>query len=196
MQDKQTSTYWSLMKGAALEGELKGEMLEELPIGEKMKWKDWAVKYPNTKVLSVNSRQDARAGYERYFNDSEGFRGLKAKDDRLETKAPVFAFHYNGTPQAIAYSKIQNGVSIELDPGKHLFLYRDAKDELFRSTTALVSKQGFERVEDVWKELESGVVFDVQTRTFENQELESMNGFDTFWYNWSLNNPDTKLLMP
>ena len=44
-----------------------------------------------------------------------------------------------------------------------------------------------------WTELESGARFDPATAKFIG-DVEQLLGLDTFWYNWSLNNPDTDVL--
>jgi len=193
MQDKQTDTYWSLMKGKAVAGELKGNELKELPLGEKTTWKAWREKHPATKVLSVESREDGRNPYESYFRHPRGFQGLKASDDRLDTKAPIYAFRYGGKPWAVPYGAIASGAAFELPDGKQVFLYRAPDDSIFRSTTAFISSEGFERQDGKWKERSSNSTFNGKTRRFES-EVEPLSGFDTFWYNWSLNNPSTELL--
>jgi len=44
MRDKETDTYWSIMTGDAIAGDLRGTPLEELPLGEKAQWKDWVAR--------------------------------------------------------------------------------------------------------------------------------------------------------
>ena len=75
MQDKQTDTYWSIMEGEAIAGELSGEKLVELPVSEKIQWRHWKEKYSDTLVLSVRGREDGPDGYRDYFRDSRGFGG-------------------------------------------------------------------------------------------------------------------------
>lgn len=193
MQDKQTNTYWSLMKGQALAGTMKGQSLNELPIGEKATWKEWRTKHPNTKVLSVNSKEDGRNPYQAYFRDKNGFRGLQAKDSRLETKTPIFAFHYSEKSYAIPYSEFHSGGSFLLPDGSHAFLYRAPNDDLFRSTSVFISKDGFAKNEKTWTEIKTGNTLNETTRSF-GDGIERLKGFDTFWYNWSLNNPETAVL--
>jgi hypothetical protein len=193
MQDKQTNSYWSLMKGQALAGELKGQALTELPIGEKITWKEWRAKYPNTKVLSVNSREDGRNPYQQYFRDQKGFRGLQAKDTRLKTKSPIFAFHHGDESFAIPYSEFESGASFALPDGSQVFLYREKDDEIFRSTAVFISKAGFVKKENMWIENQNNKSFDESSRSF-GANVTRLSGFDTFWYNWSLNNPETQVL--
>ena len=73
-------------------GELEGTIIRELPVGEKMKWKEWVARYPQTLVLSVQGKEDAPSGYTAYFQSDKGYRGTTAKDGRLKTKDPVFTF--------------------------------------------------------------------------------------------------------
>ena len=193
MQDKQTNTYWSLMKGKALAGTMKGEPLKELSIGEKTTWEEWRTKHPNTKVLSVNSKEDGRNPYQTYFKDQQGFRGLEANDQRLETKSPIFAFRHADKTYAVPYSEFESGGVFDLPDGSQVFLYRDLKDDLFRSTSVFISQDGFASDDETWTESKTKSKFDKSTRLF-NGDVERLKGFDTFWYNWSLNNPETELL--
>ncbi len=196
MLDQETDTYWSLMKGKALAGELKGETLTELPVGEKMSWKAWREKYPETKILSVDGRENGRNRYDKYFTDAKGFRGITAKDQRLETKAPIFAFHRNEKSFAIRYTDAYGGKNLPLPDGGEVFLYRIATDDITRSTSAFVSASGFTKTEGKWIEDGTGATFDDSKRSFENDAVKRIGGFDTYWYNWSLNNPDTELYLP
>ena len=193
MQEKQTNTDWSLMKGKALVGKMKGESLDELPIGEKTTWKQWRSKHPMTKVLSVDSRQDGRNPYKSYFQDENRFRGLEASDQRLETKTPIFAFHHRDIAYAIPYSEFQPGGVFNLSDGSQVFLFRSSDDEIFRSTSVFVSVHGFLKNDLTWTEKTTGNTFDESTRLFGNN-VRRLNGFDTIWYNWSLNNPESELL--
>ena len=195
MQDKQTDTYWSIMSGKGEAGELRGQRLAELPVGQKMMWRDWVARHPETLVLTSRGIQDPRrSSYDRYFRDSRGFRGAVARDDRLETKAPIFAFIHNERPHAIDQSGSINGRRYKIDGGLHVFLFRNRDDEIFRGSAAFRSAAGFEKRGGVWIELSSGARFDEQKREFIGGEVQRLNGFDTFWYSWSLTNPNTKLL--
>jgi hypothetical protein len=193
MQDKQTNTYWSLMKGEAMAGELEGQNLETLPVGEKATWKDWREKHPETKVLSINSMQDGPNPYQSYFANAKGFRDLEAKDDRLDTKTPIFAFCSGDKKIAVAYKDVVDGMTFTLPDGKYAFLFRGKDDPLFRSTSAFVSEKQFENQNGIWFESASENKFDVRTRSFKNEVIKLI-GFDTFWYNWSLNNPETEIM--
>lgn len=193
MQDKETDTYWSIMKGSATAGELNGTELVELPVSEKTAWKDWVARHPDTRVLSVDGREHADDGYERYWADPDGYRGQQATDRRLETKTPIFAFERDGDRFAIPHARIEGGRVVELADGALLFLHREPGAAMFRSTAAYLSRAGFVTDDAGWIELETGARFDPDSGTFA-AELDQLIGFDTFWYNWSLNNPETAVL--
>ena len=195
MQDKQTDTYWSIMTGEAAAGALEGERLIELPVSQKMRWLDWKSAHPETLALSVRGVEDPkRAAYDGYFADPRGFRGIVARDGRLETKTPIYAFLHEGRAHAITHRRIAGGRTYELEKGPSIFVYRDRKDEIFRGTAAFVSDAGFEESGGVWREVSSGARFDPEQREFAGGEVKRLNGFDTFWYNWSLAHDKPRIL--
>ena len=192
MQDQETDTYWSIMEGEALTGELAGEELLELPVSEKMQWRHWRRKHPDTIVLSVDGVEDGPNAYAPYYQNPNGFAGRSAEDERLATKAPIFAFHRDGQAYAVSQKAIEDGATFELEDGTNVFLYRKAGASMFQSTYAFVSDAGFESEGDTWIEKASGASFDAASGELPGVEI--LTGFDTFWYNFSLNNPETRLL--
>ena len=192
MQDKETDSYWSIMEGVAVAGELEGQELTELPVGEKLQWRVWKQRHPDTLVLSVGGKEDGPNSYRNYFTEPEGFRGAKAKDTRLATKEPIYAFQRAGISYAVAQRAVENGAVFELADGSSVFLYRRKGASMFQSTDAYVSERGFEEIGGVWTEKQTGAQFDPKLGGFPG--VEALAGFDTFWYNFSLNNPDTQLL--
>lgn len=198
MQDRETNSYWAILKGEAVAGVKKGTELKELPLGKKMKWKRWKRKHPDTLVLSINGTEDGRDSYGSYFRSARGFRNSKAKDRRLKTKAPIFAFKLSGQTYAVHHKHLEKGQSFAV-ADKQIFLYRSHNAELFRSTAAFYSNgDGFKKRNGQWVDLSSGCTFSPDNEVFTGDAKscpKPFPGFDTFWYNWSLNNPSTKLLM-
>lgn len=197
MRDRETDSYWSLMKSEVIGGKLSGLKMKELPVSEKMRWRDWVAKYPNTEVLSVNGREDAFPVYEDYFSSPEGFRGSKAVDSRLPTKAPIFAFQWNGKAYAVPQSAVTNGAAYDLG-GAWVFFFRPPNVEKFWSTDAYISEKNFVKRGVKWRSVGSKCVFNPQTGAFEPEGdapcPEVLSGYDTFWYNWSLNHDEVILL--
>ena len=194
MQDKETDSYWSIMTGDALAGELKGTQLVELPYGSKMTWGDWKAEHPKTVILSVDGVEHVdRNPYEEYFAGDKGFRDMEAADDRLPTKETIFAFQLAGKSYAVPYSTFVDGGAFELG-GAHLFLYRPRDSAIFYSTLAYISSDGgFERRDGAWHHA-SGATFDPEEKRFDGGNVPRLDGFDTFWFNWSMTHPATEVL--
>ena len=193
MQDQETDTYWSIMEGEAVAGELAGSKLIELPVRERISWRHWRAKHPDTLVLSVNGEEHGENGYQQYLQDPKGFLGQVAKDDRLATKEPIFAFHHGGR----RLRRSAEGCRKRKDRNTRkrrdaVFLFRKRGSSMFQSTRAFVSEAGFEERGGAWSEKATGAVFDPEAGSF--GEVEVLTGFDTFWYNFSLNDPNTTLL--
>lgn len=193
MQDKETDSYWSIMTGDSLAGEYKGTRLEELPLGAKMTWKDWRAEHPETVVLSVDGEEHAeRNPYDDYFSSSEGWRGLEAADDRLPTKEAIYAFQLGGKAYTVPHAELAGGHAFG-SGGEHVFLYRPEGAAIFYSTVAFVSPEGFARKGGAWRHA-SGATFDPEAGSFSGGDVPRLDGFDTFWFNWSMTHPETEVL--
>ena len=98
---------------------------------------------------------------------------------------------------AVVNESIEGGRVFDLGSAR-IFLYRPEGAEMFYSTVAYLTKSlGFAKVENGWKEIDSDCVFTPETESFTKGKTtcpKRFNGFDTFWYTWSLNNPETELL--
>ena len=195
MQDKQTNSYWALMKGESIAGDFKGTRLRELPVNQKMMWRDWRTLHPDSLVLSVDGVEHIQGNYYAdYFGSDEGFRGATATDDRLSTKTPVYVFRLGGEAYAVPYKSLRGGASFQAGD-RVVFLYRSRKAKIFRSTVAFVLPEGrYRKDKQGWSEQSTGAVFDPGSGRFQGAaSSRRLTGFDTFWYNWSLNNPETHL---
>ena len=203
MQDKQTDTYWSIMSGQAEAGALDGTALVELPVSSKMTWAEWYAKHPDTLVLTATQRtrdgetitlQDPGSdSYARYWSDPTGYRGIEAEDDRLDTKEQIHAFLHDGTPYAVQLRRVIGGRTFELQNGTQVFIFREVSDQMFRGSAAFLSPTGFEQRGGSWFDVGTGAEFNAISRDF-GGSVERLNGFDTFWYTWSLTHTDTELL--
>ena len=193
MQDLETDSYWSIMTGKVIKGQLAGTEIRELSFGSKTQWKDWITKHPETEVLSVNGQEDGKDAYAAYFQSDRGFRNSVAADNRLPTKEPVFTFRFQDQAHAIPLSQIEGGFILNI-AGLSLFLYRPPGASMFESTVAFRSLgDGFKRDGDRWLDMHSNTTFDAARKQFADSAKgpARFSGFDTFWYNWSLNNPET-----
>lgn len=199
MQDKETDSYWSIMTGDSLAGELAGTRLAELPWGEKVQWKEWKTRHPDTRVLSVGSEEHIESNpYDNYFDSEDGFRGARAKDDRLSTKQPIYSFQRGGEAWAVPFDAYQGG-GAAFDVGEEsIFLYRPSGVAIFYSTLAWVGEEGsFQQVDGGWRHTSTGARFDPEQGAFVGGEGEGparLDGFDTFWFNWSMIHRDSRIL--
>ncbi len=206
MQDFETDSYWSIITDESIYGDAKGRSLVQEPGSVKTTWGDWRARHPQSKVLSVDGvEHNPESPYGPYFDSEGGFRGLGATDGRLPDKALLFGFHHDDASFAVPFSAFENGGGAQVVNGRPLFLYRDAKDVFYRSTTAYLAPEGitFVRKRKKWQAMKGDTViarFDAKARSFEavadGAVLEPFHGFDTYWYIWSLNNPQTELLFP
>ena len=135
-----------------------------------------------------------RNDFEQYFANDRGYSGQSAEDGRLATKAPIYAFRYDGAPLAVEAEAIVGGRVFELPDGRKALFYRAPGAELLASSVAFVSSDGFEKRDGVWIETGGGGSFAADRLEFQGSSVERLSGFDTFWYTWSLIHPDTEIL--
>jgi hypothetical protein len=209
MRDRETDSWWSIITGDAIGGELQGAPLKELPVGEKTQWGKWRKAHPNTLVLSIDGKEhELRDPYAGYFTSPDGFRGLSSEDTRLSDKASIYAFQLDGTPYAVPHTQIEGGAVFQIDKEREVFLYRVPGSEIFASTLAYISKRTgkesrFSKNDGRWYDTVSGAVFD-EEKGFPLESDGSLNqraaarltGFDTFWYTWTTTHQSVVLLGP
>ena len=115
MYDHQTHSLWSHITGEAIQGPLKGKRLKTLASMPQIAWKAWQLNYPNTRVLSVPTRdgmresrnQDVYADY--HASQRAGVSGMEYTDDRLPNKSLVIGVQVqteDGNTQFRAYPLI------------------------------------------------------------------------------------------
>ncbi len=195
MQDRETESYWPLVHSRALYGSLLGSDLVKVPGAVKRRWADWVRDHPDTLVWSLYGQERLDSNpMARYLASRQGFRGMMAKDERLATKEPVFGFERAGRHWAAVASDLEGGRAFPFGE-EWVFFHRPSKAALNDATRAFVSRAGFAREGDGWIDRDSGARFDLRKGTFEGPGAPApIEGFDTFWYVWSLNFPDTGLL--
>lgn len=202
MQDKETDSYWSIMTEKAVHGTAKGKKLELLPGATKTTWGAWRKNHPNSLVLSYRGREHEPSDpYLSYFRSRGGFRGIRSKDDRLEDKAMIYSFRWNGQPQAIPHSSFIGGGVLPIKD-RSLFLYREKQDSFYQATAVFMAPPGAEFIREggQWQVVRDGkapLLWDPSLRAFTpngDDILEAFQGFDTYWYIWSLTNKNTNVV--
>ncbi len=213
MRDRETDSWWAIMRGSSIGGPLNGRVLRELPNGEKTTWGDWRRRHPETLVLSVDGRTHVPENhYDSYFSSDKTFRGIKSADDRLPAKEPIYAFRIDGRTYAVAHRTIVGGYLETLhstaagdstgDDG--VFLFRDLGASVFATTRAWKVPRGLiTRVKGHYV-ISAGIGENGPPLRLETPEALSalpsirgvvtLTGLDTYWYTWIAVNPGTVLL--
>ena len=193
MRDRETDSWGSIMTGDAVGGDLKGQKLLELPVGEKVQWGEWWERYPATQVLSIDGQEhDPRNPYAGYFDSDRTFQHLEAKDPRLRAKEPIFAFDLDGDRYAVPHSAIEDGASIVMGD-KEIFLFRRPGADVFESTRAYIvtlaespKKTRIRKENGIWVDSKSGAEFSpLSGFSGDPENVEKLVGFDTFWYSYA-----------
>ena len=187
MRDRETDSWWSIMTSDSIGGDLDGEDLRQLPVGEKVQFGEWKNRHPETKVLSVKGAEHVENNpYDNYFNSAGTFRDQELTDKRLDAKEHVYTFHAGDVPVAVPHSAFMGGAVFEHEAfgGRALLLARSEDDSFYKSSSAY-----FVPVE-VWKVTQEAEAI---LGLYESR-LEPIGGFDTFWYTWVAVNEKTILL--
>lgn len=198
MMDKETDSYWSLMEGVSLAGDYRGTRLLELTSGAKTQWKEWVALHPDTLVLSIDGIEHEPVNpYDNYVTAETSYRGAEAADRRLPTKTSIYSFEIDGRAYAAPFSAFEGGRVFEIGEVR-VFLHRPVGVSVFESTAAFVGGEGaFRQEEGAWVHRPSGASFDAKARQWvggEGTNVVKLEGFDTFWFNWSMVHPETEIL--
>ena len=190
MRDRETDSWWSIMTSDAIGGELDGVDLVELPAGEKATFSDWKKRHPDTLVLSVGGEEhDDVNHYENYFASDGTFRDLEIDDKRLEPKTSIYSFWLQDEPWAVPHDSYEGGKIFDLEgvDGKKLFLFRTPGSAIFESTQAFLVSDDLAGAGHAPAQL-------LRMAGGGNSGIETLPGFDTFWYNWVAVNENTHLV--
>lgn len=199
MEDNQ-GTIWALMTSTAIGGPKQDATLEELPLSEKTTWGEWRAKHPETLVLSVDGKEHVESNrYDNYFANDKTFREIESSDRRMDQKASIYAFKRGDQAYVLSHELAKGGWQGKAGDVP-VFLYRGKDDPIYRNTKAFVLQHQGKAVNlkkhaGKWMSPELGS-FDPTSGLFKesNIRLEVLQGFDTFWYIWSMYHPKTIIL--
>ena len=195
VQDKETDSFWPVILGKAAVGPLKGTPMTPLPSTAKTQWKDWRRDHPDTLVWSYGGDEHIeRSPYQSYIESPFGHKGIVAKDTRLKTKDPIYAFEHAGRHYAVPFRAFLGGRAFGVG-GRSIFLFRPPDVAVYYSTRAYASSSGFVQKDGAWVDQATGARFDPAKGAFVGASTpQTLSGFDTFWYMWSLTHPDTEVV--
>jgi len=111
LYDRQTESLWSQLRKQAISGPLKGQHLQQIPL-EHTSWSDWRVRFPLTRVLSLDTgyrRDYSRSPYAGYAESRHLMFGVAHLDRRFHPKEQVLGVELNGASKAYPFSVLSRG---------------------------------------------------------------------------------------
>ena len=184
MLDEETESLWSHLLGEAMDGELKGTVLETLP-STMVDWKTWKTDHPDTTVIALKrtSREFVKAFHENAGRFVLGLRTLeKARSYGFDVlqKTPVVNDEFDGTPVVIVYRPESAG-------GRAFLRTVDGETLRFESSDA------GKTIIDT----ESGSTWNPETGLCENgkrkgQKLEEIPAIVSFGKSWYMFYPESE----
>ena len=193
MRDRETDSWWSVMAAEAIGGTMKGSPLQEMAVGVKTTWGEWRKLHPDSRVLMIDGRtHEPDNAYQSYFDSDRTYREITIDDDRLPAKAAIFAFRWSGEPIAVPHPRAEGGTLFrpEGDDGPVVLIHRDPDAPLFASTQAAIVPREMVRMDDpegLAAKLDGSIAAGAPG-------VERVAGFDTYWYTWIAQNPETVIL--
>ncbi len=127
LYDRETESLWTQLSGAAIDGPLKGQTLQEIP-SEMSTWAEWKALHPDTVVLKKS--EPVGPSYVGYAADPDrlGMFDSKNTDQRLGGKETVYGVRLpGGVALAVVASHLKReGVVVASADGSRLLMTRSA----------------------------------------------------------------------
>ncbi|WP_020405246.1 DUF3179 domain-containing protein [Hahella ganghwensis] len=111
MYDRDTESLWSQIEGRAVAGLLKGKELESIPVLHTT-WADWRSRYPDSKVLSMETghrRNYDKTPYPDYQTSRYVYFPVSTMDRRYHPKEPVLGVELNGVSKVYPFIELRKG---------------------------------------------------------------------------------------
>ena len=194
MRDRETDSWWSIMEAKAIAGDREGKPLRELPVSVKTTWGEWRKRHPGSRVLSVNGTTHLGQNvYQEYLETDQTYPSSGPEDDRLPPKTAIFAFRRDGEPTAVPHDRIEGAVVLRVGTtgdAPLVLLYREAGAPLLESTRAYRLPAALAESDDP-----DGLARRIEGEIAKGTPgVERIAGFDTFWYTWAAQNPETRII--
>lgn len=164
--DHLTESLWSQLKQEAVAGKMTATKLKPLVVFNTT-WKDWQKRYPDTKVLSLNTgytRDYKRDPYQEYIQTDEIYFPVSSFNKKLPKKERVLGVIVNAEAKAYPFSVLDKVFSPLLDEvgEEKIFIYFDKEEK------------------SAWVESENG---------------EVMPSVHVYWFAWYAFYPETKIFL-
>ncbi len=139
MYDRETESLWSQLAMKGVSGPAVDQKLTWIP-SEHLTWKAWQEKYPDGKVLSINtgySRNYAGEAYAAYFASDAVMFPVPQTRKELPNKAKVIGVFINGKAKAYPLNDLPSGKIIkEKVGGQEIMVSYDAEKQFPQVTDA------------------------------------------------------------
>jgi hypothetical protein len=141
MMDEQTGTLWSHVTGEAMDGDLAGNYLEDLPVVQTT-WSWWKSKFPETLVLKKDEEVKS-SRYERYFTDPDrtGMFTVEWLKERMPAKTKVHGITRGPFALAITDEKLAPGALFNAEVGADPIVIMRAGDGGVRAYVAMAGER-------------------------------------------------------
>ena len=208
-RDEETNSLWDAVSGRAVAGPLAEAGVHLVPrVSVRTTWGDWSARYPNTRVLSLDTgfvRDYSPGAYEVAAvegADAPAFPVVRL-DDRLPAMTPVFAVTVGGSRKAYPLAAVESAgifadtvggtdiVIVSSGPGRGATAYETLG-------TAFIGMSGppADRVLTDTDELTWFVSEEKLLNTRNSRVRESVPAQVEYWFAWSGAFPDTGVWVP
>ncbi len=207
MYDRQTDSNWPQILATAINGNMRGNSLAEIPLVWTT-WERWRDKHPSTRVLSTDTgfiRNYSSDPYGFYNPDPGGYyagRGLwfpvMHTSERFPPKKVVLGTKTGGESLAIPLEEFRSvGVDNITLGGVPLALFYESRLDTIRAFKRSVEGQ------DLIFASVDGAIIDGETQSvwspegvategsFAGTTLQEVNAFNSMWFGWYAFYPDT-----
>jgi hypothetical protein len=206
MYDRVTDSEWPQLLGTAINGRLRGQQLQELPLVWAT-WGRWRTAHPDTVVLSTDTghlRSYGRDPYGSYAPLGGYYAGggpifpVMAESDELDPKEVVVGVKAEGSYLAVRKSRIEDRETLPLSVGRTpLLAVWDEELSTARVFLRRVSGRTL-RFEQSARRDQSGSEWNAQGRAvsgpLEGEQLHQAPFLDVMWFAWHAFYPSSEIV--
>jgi len=131
MYDRETNSLWSQLAMKSISGKSVGSELKWLP-SQHLTWKAWKTKYPNSKVLSLDTgynRNYNASPYANYINSEDVMFPVPKNRDDLSNKTWVVGVIIDGVAKAYDVNKLPDKKEVKDTIGKTNIIIKYDKEK-------------------------------------------------------------------
>jgi hypothetical protein len=143
MYDRETNSLWSQLAMKSVSGKAVGSELKWLP-SQHLTWKAWKTKYPNSKVLSLDTgynRNYNATPYGSYINSDDVMFPVPKNRDDLSNKTWVVGVIIDGVAKAYDVNKLPDKKEVKDKIGKTKIIIKYDKEKNHPSVTTEDKKE-------------------------------------------------------